>query len=166
MVSMVGPSITDQTDSIKHASFIHLEDSNTATALHRDGTEEGKLEPLISDESYVFRPLGDYQVEVPKIISSLTPELQKCFAPADTLFKEVLGGYDPHFLLITTAQDKVQVKGLLVFNQDSEDSSRVNLYHISAVESGKFEEILDVSLEFIWKSMHNSTIRIFLHHFK
>jgi hypothetical protein len=40
------------------------------------------------------------------------------------------------------------------------------LYHISAVDSSKYEEILDVSLEFIWKSMHNSAIRIYLHHFK
>jgi hypothetical protein len=53
-----------------------------------------------------------------------------------------------------------------VFNQDSSDATRVNLFHISAIESDKFEEILDVSLDFIWKTMHNATIRIFLHHFK
>jgi hypothetical protein len=77
-----------------------------------------------------------------------------------------MSGYDPHFLLITTANSKNQVKGLLIFNQDSSDATRVNLHHISAIESGNFEEILDVSLEFIWKTMHNSSIRIFLHHFK
>ena len=58
----MNPSVTDQTESIKQTSYIHLEDSNANTVLNRDGTEEGKLEPLIADESYVFRPLGDYRV--------------------------------------------------------------------------------------------------------
>jgi len=56
---------------------------------------------------------------------------------------------------------------LLVFNQDSSESYRVNLYHISALEDkSKFEEVLDIGLDYIWKMMHCKSIRIYLHHFK
>ena len=59
------------------------------------------------------------------------------------------------------------MRGLLIFNQDSSDATRVNLYHVSALDdSGKLEEVLDLSLDYIWKMMHCNSIRISLHHFK
>ena len=74
-------------------------------------------------------------------------------------------GYDTHFLQLTNS--KKEVKGLLVFNQDSSEHTRVNLYHISSSEDkSKFEEVLDLGLDYIYKMMHCSSIRIYLHHFK
>jgi hypothetical protein len=58
------------------------------------------------------------------------------------------------------------MRGLLVFNQDSAEATRVNLYHVSALDSNKLEEVLDLSLDYIWKMMHCNSIRISLHHFK
>lgn len=132
--------------------------------LTHDATE-GQLEPLTQDDSYVFRAVADYQSVVPAFVSKLSAELKKSFAPPEMLFDEVMHGYDPHFLMIAAATEKDKAKGLLVFNQDSGDASRVNLYHLSALDTEKFEEILDVSLSYIWKTMHNQTVRIFLHHY-
>ena len=75
-------------------------------------------------------------------------------------------GYYPHFILITSSQDNNQVRGLIIFNQDSTEPTRVNLYHLSSIDSSKFEEILDLGLEYVWKTMHCATIRIYLHHYK
>jgi hypothetical protein len=33
-------------------------------------------------------------------------------------------------------------------------------------DQSRFEEVLDLGLDYIWKMMHCSSIRIYLHHFK
>jgi hypothetical protein len=38
--------------------------------------------------------------------------------------------------------------------------------HLSSVESQNYEELLDLGLDYIWKTMHCGSIRIFLHHYK
>lgn len=91
--------------------------------------------------------------------------MRQTFAPVDTLISEAYLGYDTHFLQLTN--QKKEMRGLLIFNQDSQDATRVNLYHVSALDdSNKLEEVLDLSLDYIWKMMHCNSIRISLHHFK
>ena len=111
--TIVQASLTAETDSMKQPSNIQIDQTAGKQTIPAEASVQ---ESAAQDESYVFRPLGDYQVEVPKIIARLTSDLQQCFAPAETLFREVLSGYDPHFLLITAAQNKDQIKGLLIFN--------------------------------------------------
>lgn len=55
---------------------------------------------------------------------------------------------------------------MMIFNQDSADASRVNLFHLSTVDSQIYEEALDLGLDFIWKTMHCQSIRVYLHHFR
>jgi hypothetical protein len=91
--------------------------------------------------------------------------MRSSFAPVDMLIDETMKGYDSHFLQLTNQQK--QTKGMIVFNQDSQEPTRVNLYNLTA--NGDFscyEEVLDLGLDYIWKTMHCSTIRIYLHHFK
>lgn len=72
-----------------------------------------------------------------------------------------MNGYDTHFLQLSNS--KKQFKGLLVFNQDAQDSKRVNLLHLTSISA--FEDVLDLSLDYIWKTMHCQSIRVYLHHF-
>lgn len=74
-------------------------------------------------------------------------------------------GYDTHFLQLTNS--KKEIRGMLVFNSDAAEPTRVNLYHVSATEdASRIEEVLDLALDYIWKMIHCSSIRIYLHHFK
>lgn len=52
-----------------------------------------------------------------------------------------------------------------MFNQDSQDPSKVNLLHLSGAPLVPYEEVLDLSLDYIWKMMHCQSIRIYLHHY-
>lgn len=63
-----------------------------------------------------------------------------------------MDGYDTHYLLLTNAAK--EIRGMMVFNQDAGDSSRVNLYHLSSTDYSQYEEVLDLGLDFIWKTMH------------
>lgn len=80
------------------------------------------------------------------------------------LIDEAMNGYDTHFLQLTNP--KREVKGILVFNQDASEPTRVNLLNVSTLDMTSYEEVLDLALDFIWKTMHCASIRVFLHHFK
>jgi len=41
----------------------------------------------------------------------------------------------------------------------------VNLFHLSATDEKQLEEIVDLGLAYIWKTMHCVQIRVYLHHF-
>ena len=115
----------------------------------------------------MFRPITETTEKFMKrVYEMLSVDMRQTFAPVKTVFSDVMLGYDPHFLQLTSTNNKDGIRGLLVFNQDSYEPSRVNLYHLSSVDESKFEEVLDMSLEFIWKTMHCSKIRVFLHHYK
>ena len=43
--------------------------------------------------------------------------------------------------------------------------SKVLLHHISAIDDSQIEVFLDMGLDYIWKTMHCSIIRVSLHHF-
>lgn len=75
-----------------------------------------------------------------------------------------------------------RVRGLLVFNQESavntkseideakvkvqcSRETKVVLHHISAVDENKIEDIIDLGLDYIWKTMHCSSIKVNLRHF-
>ncbi len=65
-----------------------------------------------------------------------------------------------------------EIEGLIVFNVDTmlqkqtEKVLKVNLMHISAVKLEKYEEIVDIAMQFIWKQMHCSVIRLTLYHYQ
>ena len=44
-------------------------------------------------------------------------------------------------------------------------NSKVMLHHLSAVDESMLEEFIDLGLDFIWKTMHCSGIKINLHHY-
>ena len=64
------------------------------------------------------------------------------------------------------------MRGLLVFSQDSvvcfdeqgNKTTKVSIYHISTVNSSELELILELAMDFIWKTMHCAVIRVHLHH--
>ena len=75
-----------------------------------------------------------------------------------------------------------RVKGLLVFNQEStlvnkpvvdetkpslkmEKQTKVMLHHLSAIDENVLEEFVDLGLDYIWKTMHCSAIKINLRHY-
>lgn len=98
------------------------------------------------------------------MFSMLPTNMHKSFGPIDYLIEEATNGYDSHFLQLTNS--KKEVKGMMVFNQASNEPTRVNLFHLSSVDTSSYEEVLDLALDFIWKTMHCSSIRVFLHHFR
>lgn len=70
-----------------------------------------------------------------------------------------------------------RVKGMVIFSQDTtvksfpvineEDAkvdikreTKVLLHHLTAIEDDNQEEILDLGLDYIWKTMHCSAIRV------
>ena len=86
-----------------------------------------------------------------------------------------MANYDPHFLFLVTNNNQKpimeRVKGLVVFSQDTtvksepitndEDASmdikretKVLLHQLSAVDEELQEEIMDLGLDYIWKTMH------------
>lgn len=64
------------------------------------------------------------------------------------------------------------MRGLLVFNQDSatgvdkegNKTTKVSIYHISSVDISDLEFVIELGLDFIWKTMHCSAIRVHLHY--
>ena len=75
-----------------------------------------------------------------------------------------------------------RVRGLIVFNQESQvvtkpeiDEAKLNiqctretkvlLHHISAIDETKIEDFIDLGLDYIWKTMHCSSIKVNLRHF-
>lgn len=86
-----------------------------------------------------------------------------------------MANYDPQFLFLVTNNNQKpimeRVKGLVVFSQDTtvksepitneEDASmdikretKVLLHQLSAVDEELQEEIMDLGLDYIWKTMH------------
>lgn len=49
---------------------------------------------------------------------------------------------------------------------DEQEHPKVKLFHISSVDPACTEEVLDLGLDFIWRTMHCGLIKVFLHHYK
>lgn len=68
------------------------------------------------------------------------------------------------------ALDTNIMRGLVVFNQDSNTGTdaegnkitKVSIYHISCVDPSELELIVELAMDFIWKTMHCAVIRIHL----
>lgn len=43
--------------------------------------------------------------------------------------------------------------------------TKVTLHHLSAVDDTMLEECVDLCLDYVWKTMHCSNIRVNLHHY-
>ena len=92
-----------------------------------------------------------------------------------------MSNYDPHFLFLLANNPGQplmdRVKGLVIFAQDTtvkefpiidEENAKVDikretkglLHHITAIEDELQEEILDLGLDYIWKTMHCCAIRV------
>jgi len=79
--------------------------------------------------------------------------------------------YDPHLLVYKTVKSP-SMSGLIAFNVDTmvqkqtEKQTRVNLYHLSAlIDDESFPGFVDEALNYIWKHMHCSVIRLSLYHY-
>lgn len=142
-------------------------DLGSGEASHRQPAERD-LVPLI--EAYYSR---------------LSPAMRQSYAPPESLVQMCLANYDPHFLFLVDQQkqgsqaDKVQ--GLLVFNQDTTVNrkevkeangelslareTKVLLHHLSVLNEAALDEYVDLGLDFIWKTMHCTSIKAQLHHF-
>ena len=113
--------------------------------------------------------------------------MRSSFAPPELLVQNAMANYDPHFLFLVTNNSSKpimeRVKGLVVFSQDTtvksepivntEDAlmdikreTKVLLHQLSAVDEELQEEIMDIGLDFIWKTMHCQAIRVQLHHYE
>lgn len=117
--------------------------------------------------------------------SRLSSSLQQSFAPPESIVDICLSGHDPQLLFLMSKNGKTvadRVRGLIVFNQESAvntkpviDEAKVQvqctretkvlLHHISAVDENKIEDIIDLGLDYIWKTMHCSSIKVNLRHY-
>jgi len=92
-----------------------------------------------------------------------------------------MDGLDLHILVLkeTEAVTKptdsdADIKGLVIFNQESLSAKldngrfavKILLHHVSAIEMKERETILDMAIDYIWKNMHCSAVRMNLYHFK
>ena len=92
-----------------------------------------------------------------------------------------MDGLDLHILVLkeTEAVAKpsecdADIKGLVIFNQESLSAKldngrfavKILLHHVSAIEMKERETILDMAIDYIWKNMHCSAVRMNLYHFK
>ena len=137
---------------------------------------------LTADTGIVFRPLGGQKFHEREIIdiikeynTKLKDSLRSSFAPPELLVQNAMANYDPQFLFLVTNNNQKpimeRVKGLVVFSQDTtvksepitneEDASmdikretKVLLHQLSAVDEELQEEIMDLGLDYIWKTMH------------
>ena len=124
---------------------------------------------------------------VEKYTERLGDNLRKSFSKPKALVTEAMQNYDPHFLFIMSSNNSLpaedRVKGMLVFSLDTSLKkdpvvdvekcsvsfnriTKVNLHHITALDESQFDVLLDLALDFIWKTMHCSVIRVKLHHFE
>jgi len=115
----------------------------------------------------------------------LSPALRQSYAPPETIAQVCMNGYDPQFMFLTAKSGGSvadRVKGLLVFSQEStlvnkpvvddakpslkmEKQTKVMLHHLSAIDETVLEDFVDLGLDFIWKTMHCSAIKINLRHY-
>jgi hypothetical protein len=51
-----------------------------------------------------------------------------------------------------------------MLDSEKNKTTRVCIYHISTVDDSQFESILDLGLDFIWKTMHCDAIRLHVLH--
>jgi len=92
-----------------------------------------------------------------------------------------MDGLDLHILVlketetVTKPSDSdADIKGLVIFNQESLSAKldngrfavKILLHHVSAIEMKERETILDMAIDYIWKNMHCSAVRMNLYHFK
>jgi len=92
-------------------------------------------------------------------------------APISLLLDSMSSGYDPHYFAVRTSPQG-PLLGLAAFNVDTmlqkqtQKMVKVNLYHVSSVDPSKFDEVLSLAMDYIWKYMHCATIRISLYHYE
>lgn len=137
---------------------------------------------LTADAGIVFRPLCGKQFHEREILAvlkeynaKLHDSMRLSFAPPELLVETAMANYDPHFLFLVSANSNKpfmdRVKGLVVFSQDTTVKSepvitegevsidfkretKVLLHQLSAVDEELQEEIMDLGLDYIWKTMH------------
>jgi len=75
------------------------------------------------------------------------------------------GGYDQHYLKFTSGKE---IAGIVCINIDHNWQSDFRAYirHLSVVDKSKFEEALQIAVEFIWENLYADTIRIDVFHFR
>ena len=126
--------------------------------------------------------------ELPAILeayySRLSEALSKSFAQPKLLVQQAMNNNDPHFLFLTSKNASLpidqRVKGLLVFSKDPsvrvepaideekgkitfQRMTKVQLHHVSSIDHSQIEVVLDMGLDYIWKTMHCSAIRVYLY---
>jgi hypothetical protein len=101
----------------------------------------------------------------------LPGHLRHSFAPIPVLLDQLMSCYDPHLLVYKTVKSP-SMSGLIAFNVDTmvqkqtEKQTRVNLYHLSAlIDDESFPGFVDEALNYVWKHMHCSVIRLSLYHY-
>lgn len=113
----------------------------------------------------------DLEQSLLNYFETLSAEMRHSFAPLSILMESMSSGYDPHWLQVR--KDRKMV-GLLAFNVDTmiqkqtEKQVKVNLYHLTLTEeyaSQDYESLVDMALEYIWKHMHCSTIKLSIYHY-
>jgi len=92
-----------------------------------------------------------------------------------------MDGLDLHILVLKEteavakpSESDADIKGLVIFNQESLSAKldngrfavKILLHHVSAIEMKERETILDMAIDYIWKNMHCSAVRMNLYHFK
>ena len=66
--------MTQQTDSVKNISLIHMDLANSkdqSNIMAHNATDPNQIEPLITDDSYVFRPVAPQGTSEKDLISAI-----------------------------------------------------------------------------------------------
>ena len=120
---------------------------------------------------------SEYAKEVGAYFKRLDQTQRDSFAPIGQMIPASLNGSDLHVITMVNRGEEPSadtINALAIFNQEANASKTSNgtsaikvvLHHVSAIHIEQRNSVFDQVLEYIWKNMHCSAIRVPLFHLK
>ena len=124
---------------------------------------------------------SEYKETVEAYVRRLDTAQRESFAPLGRLISSSRQGFDMRVLVMTAVGDTQDlsastIRGLVIFHQDSTPTKslstglkdatqmKIILQHISSINPGRRAEIIDKTLEFVYRETHCSAVRVNLFH--
>ena len=128
--------------------------------LEGEEGEKYEIMPLKIAESAIENTLYDY-------LERLEGKIKNTYAPLNQIIEKASSGYEDSWMIFKEKnKSRDAVDGLAVFNIDPSVTSaiRVTIIHLSTLKSEGMEEAISKTLDYIWKNIHCTEIRIGLIH--
>ena len=121
----------------------------------------------------------DFEGNVKAYLARLDKRQLESFAPFETLIYGCREGLDLQIMALRDGKDTgpltyESIRGLVLLNQDSAPSKnatgasaiKITLHHFSSVDVNDRDSLMTLTLNYIWKEMHCSAVRVNLYHLK